>query len=377
MTEGFRIGPYVEGSWMTKHDGTYYLQYAAPGTVWKSYADGVYTSRSPTSGFTYAPYSPFSYKPGGFVGSAGHSGEFRDKQGNYWRVTTMDISVLQKFERRIGIFPSGFDADGVMRTNTYLGDYPQFLPGVVRSPLDSNRTSWMLLSGGMPATASSTADKHPTAHAFDEDIRTQWSAQTGNAAEWLSVDLGASSEIRAIQVNIGELDIKSLGRDTDTHQQYVVEGSVDGKRWHTLIDRSRSTRDAPHEYIELASPTKARYVRITASSATPASGKFGVRDLRVFGRSPLAAPPEVKAFNVKRNAADERTATLDWTRVPRAQGYVVRFGIARDKLYGNYQVGDVTTLTMNSLNKGVGYYFTIDAVGPGGVTKGTIVKPGT
>ncbi|MEO5816193.1 MAG: hypothetical protein ABIT20_13030 [Gemmatimonadaceae bacterium] len=77
---------------MTKHDGTYYLQYAAPGTVWKSYADGVYTSRSPTSGFTYAPYSPFSYEPGGFAGSAGHSGAFRDKAGNLWRVTTMDVS---------------------------------------------------------------------------------------------------------------------------------------------------------------------------------------------------------------------------------------------------------------------------------------------
>ncbi|MDB4888818.1 MAG: coagulation factor 5/8 type domain protein [Gemmatimonadetes bacterium] len=377
MTEGFRIGPFVEGSWMTKHNGTYYLQYAAPGTVWKSYADGVYTSRSPTSGFTYAPYSPFSYKPGGFVGSAGHSGEFRDKQGNYWRVTTMDISVLQKFERRIGIFPSGFDADGVMRTNTYLGDYPQFLPGVARSPLDSNRTSWMLLSGGRTATASSTADKHPTAHAFDEDIRTQWGATTGNAGEWLSVDLGASSEIRALQVNFAEQDMKSFGRDTDTHQQYVVEGSNDGKRWSMLVDRSHSTRDAPHEYIELASPAKARYVRITASSATPAGGKFGMRDLRVFGRSPEAAPPEVKEFSVNRNAADERTVTLNWSRVPRAQGYVVRFGIARDKLYGNYQVGDVTTLTMNSMNKGVGYYFTIDAIGAGGVTKGTIVKPGT
>jgi len=374
MTEGFRIGPFVEGSWMTKHNGTYYLQYAAPGTVWKSYADGVYTSRSPTSGFTYAPYSPFSYKPGGFAGSAGHSGEFRDKQGNYWRVTTMDISVLQKFERRVGIFPSGFDKDGVMRVNTYLGDYPQFLPGIARSPLDSNRTSWMLLSGGMPATASSQADKHPAADAFDEDIRTQWSAQTGNAGEWLRVDLGASSEIRALQVNFGELDVKSFGRATDTHQQYVVEGSADAKSWHILMDRSRSTRDAPHEYIELPSPTKARYLRITSSSATPAGGKFGVRDLRVFGRSPTAAPAEVKEFTVARNAADERTVTLTWTRVPRAQGYVVRFGVARDKLYGNFQVGDVATLTMNSLNKGVPYFFTIDAIGAGGVTKGTIVR---
>jgi hypothetical protein len=335
----------------------------------------VYTYKSPTSGFTYAPYSPFSYKPGGFAGSAGHSGEFRDKQGNYWRVTTMDISVLHKFERRLGIFPAGFDTDGVIRTNTYLGDYPQFLPGIARSPLDSNRTNWMLLSSGMPATASSQADKHNAELAFDEDIRTQWSANTGNAGEWLRVDLGISSEIRAIQVNFGELDMKSFGRETDTHQQYVVEGSVDEKRWHTLIERSRNMRDAPHEYIELNSPAKARYVRIKASSATPAGGKFGVRDLRVFGRSPTASPPEVKQFAVSRNAADERTVTLSWTRVPRATGYVVRFGLSPDKLYGNFQVGDVSTLTMNSLNKGVRYFFTVDALGAGGVTKGTIVTP--
>ena len=27
----FQEGPWLEGSWMTKHRGTYYLQYAAPG----------------------------------------------------------------------------------------------------------------------------------------------------------------------------------------------------------------------------------------------------------------------------------------------------------------------------------------------------------
>ena len=44
---GFQEGPWLEGSWMTKHAGTYYLQYAAPGTEFRGYADGVYTSASP------------------------------------------------------------------------------------------------------------------------------------------------------------------------------------------------------------------------------------------------------------------------------------------------------------------------------------------
>ena len=38
---------WIEGPWMTKHNGTYYLQYAAPGTDWITYGVGVYTSDKP------------------------------------------------------------------------------------------------------------------------------------------------------------------------------------------------------------------------------------------------------------------------------------------------------------------------------------------
>jgi hypothetical protein len=374
MAEGWRIGPYVEGSWMTKHNGTYYLQYSAPGTVWKSYADGVYTSKSPTSGFGYAPYSPFSYKPGGFVGSAGHAGTFRDKAGNYWRVVTMVISVTHKFERRLGIFPAGFDADGVMRTDTYLGDYPQYFSGVTRAPLDSNRTPWMLLSGGARATASSTLDGRPVANAFDEDIQTLWSARTGDSGEWLQADLGAVSEIRALQVNFGEQASTARSRATTESSRYVVESSIDGSHWSMLVDRSRSTRDAPHAYVELEAPASARYVRITNVQAA-AGGTFSVRDLRVFGTSPNPLPGEVQSLDVRRHE-DARGVTLTWNRAPNARGYVVRFGLSPEKLYSNYQVGSDTTLTMNSLNKGVTYYFTVDALNEGGVRRGKLIKGG-
>jgi xylan 1,4-beta-xylosidase len=374
MTEGFRIGPYVEGSWMTKHDGMYYLQYAAPGTVWKSYADGVYTSRSPMSGFTYAPYSPFSYKPGGFVGSAGHSGTFQDKAGNYWRVVTMDISVAQKFERRIGLFPAGFDAEGVMRMNSYLGDYPQYLPGASSSPLDGNSTGWMLLSRGKPASASSSLAGHPPALAFDEDIRTQWSALTGDAGEWLAVDLEHPVAIHAMQLDFGEQDTRVTDRAGTGAQQYLVESSDDGTHWTTLLDRRGTTRDAPHAYEQLDEPVTARWVRVT-NVRTAAGGKFSLRDLRVFGTSELPAPARVDSFVVRRNGNDDRSATITWRRSPRAQGYVVRFGVSAGKLYANHQVGNVDSLTMNNLNAGVPYWFTVDAFGEGGVTRGTIVLP--
>ncbi len=59
--------PYIEGAFMTKHNGTYYLQYACPGTQYNTYADGVYTSKSPLGPFTLQASNPFSSKPGGFI----------------------------------------------------------------------------------------------------------------------------------------------------------------------------------------------------------------------------------------------------------------------------------------------------------------------
>ncbi|MBV9880716.1 MAG: family 43 glycosylhydrolase, partial [Gemmatirosa sp.] len=332
MTEGFRIAPYVEGAWVTKHAGIYYLQYAAPGTVWKTYADGVYTSTSPMGPFAYAPYSPFSYRPGGFLGGAGHSGMFEDSLGNAWRVTTAIVSVVHKFERRLAIYPASFDADGVLRTDTDLGDYPQYLPDVRRHALGTNRVGWMLLSGGRPATASSTLDGHPASLAVDEDVRTTWSARTGDAGEWLAVDLGGRRRIDAVQVNFGDEGARSLGRDSSLYQRWVVETSDDGRAWHTLIDRRRATRDAPHAYVQLDAPVRARHVRLTNAHAA-AGGTFSVRDLRVFGSAEGAPPAAVQGIIARRDSIDARDATVRWRRVPNATGYIVRYGTAPDRLY--------------------------------------------
>ena len=43
-TEGH---PFIEGAWMDKHDGRYYLQYAFAGTEYNTYGDGVYVGESP------------------------------------------------------------------------------------------------------------------------------------------------------------------------------------------------------------------------------------------------------------------------------------------------------------------------------------------
>ena len=160
-----------------------------------------------------------------------------------WRKETK-----HKFERRLGIFPAGFDADGEFITNTYLGDYPQFIPATKSNALKNNLAGWNLLSFNKKAQASSTLENAPVENAFDEDIRTVWSAKTADKGEFLSVDLGANSKINAVQINFGEQDTTAKGRNPNIYQQYILETSSDGKTWKTLVDKSKNTKDVPQRF---------------------------------------------------------------------------------------------------------------------------------
>ena len=96
--------PYIEGAYVNKWRGKYYLQFAAPATQEPVYADGVYISDAPLGEYKYQKHNPFSYKPSGFINGAGHGSTIEDKYGNLWHASTMRISVNADFERRVGIF---------------------------------------------------------------------------------------------------------------------------------------------------------------------------------------------------------------------------------------------------------------------------------
>jgi hypothetical protein len=366
--------PWVEAPWMTKHAGKYYLQYSAPGTEFKTYADGVFVADRPLGPFSYAPYSPFSHKPTGFIGGAGHGNTFQALDGSYWRIVTMPLSVRDKFERRLGLFPVGFEPDGQMLCNTTLGDYPMYAPGVAADPAHENSPGWMLLSHGKPAEASSTLDGFPVANAFDENIRTWWSARTGGLGEWLCVDLGKPCRIEAVQVNLADQGSTATGH-TAVAYRYVVEVSDDGSHWREVIDRSAQVRDSPHDYTQLDTPIMGRYVRIT-NVHSPGGALFSLSGLRVFGNGPGDPPAAVTNVAVHRDPADPRHAEITWRPSPGADGYIVRYGIAPDRLFNNYQVYKAERLEIDSLNAGVDYYFTVDAFNDSGVAKGTEIRQG-
>ena len=219
--------------------------------------------------------------------------------------------MKNNFERRIGVWPAGFDKDGVMYCNTSYGDYPHYLPPAEASgkggPTPGAFTGWMLLNYKKPITVSSTlSSARPPNDAVDEDIKTYWSAATGDKGEWIQSDLGTLSTVNAIQINYADQDAAFLGKQTGIYHQYILYSSTDGKKWNVLVDKSNNHTDVPHDYIELRTPAKIRFIKLVNQHMP--SGKFAISGLRVFGHGEGPLPDTVKDLIVLRTEKDRRSA---------------------------------------------------------------------
>lgn len=365
------IEPFIEGAWMTKHNGKYYLEYGAPGTQFNVYADGYYTGDTPIGPYRYAPNNPYCYKPGGFINGAGHGSTVVGPGGQYWHFATMAISVNYQFERRLCMFPVFFDNEGLMYANTSFGDYPHFTPDQPNK--QGEFTGWMLLSYKKPVQASTQITDMPASHVNDEHVKTCWVAAQNDDKQWLTMDLLATCTINAIQINYFDYnETEFFGRQSNFYHRYRIEGSIDGNNWITLIDKSRSFQDTPNDYVELDVPAAARYVRFS-NIHTP-TRNLAICGFRIFGKGKGKAPAAVKNFNVTR-AADQRNASLTWDQQKNAQGYNVRWGIAPDKLYNSWLVYDKNQLDLRCLTTHQPYYFRIEAFNENGISAaGEVIK---
>lgn len=367
------IKPFIEGAWMTKHNGKYYLQYAAPGTQFNVYGDGVYVGKSPLGPFEYAAHNPFCYKPGGFATGAGHGSTVCGPGGIYWHFGTIHLSINYKFERRLCMFPTFFDEDGVMYSDTYFGDYPHYSPDQVsRQTTSGGFRGWMLLSYGKPVKASSQLESYPVENVTDENLKTFWVAGKNDDKQWVEIDLEEVSDVYALQLNFFDYEETGFwGRMPNLRQRYLVEASVDGARWRVLVDYRNSFRDAPHNYIELDQPIEARYIRYRHHYVPGKNLAMG--DIRVFGLGRGKKPATVKGFTVVREA-DERNARISWKAVKGAQGYNVLWGVALDKLYSSWMVYGDNSLDLRALTVGQKYYFAIEAFNENGISQRVFLR---
>ena len=377
----FTNRPYIEVAWMDKYNGRYYLQYAAPGTQYNTYSDGVYVGESPLGPFTLAENSPYSYKPGGFMPGAGHGSTMRDKQGNLWHTATMRISVNHDFERRVGIWPAGLDPDGELFCNQRYGDWPMPVSGGRDDPWRD--PPWMLLSVHKAVTASSSIYGHEPELAAEENVQTWWKAETNSRDEWLCVDLGKALSIHAIQVNFADdsLDLPCPGEirpgsqaryieETDHVTQWKLEGSLNGADWFVIEDKSDAVTDLSHDLIVRESGFEARFVRLS-NIALPYGQAPCVSGLRIFGleSDKKPAPPQ---FHAVREGDLDLEVTIHGQHD--ALGWNILFGSSPEKLYHSFMTFKPGTQRIGALVSGRDCYVRVDAFNGSGITKGNYIK---
>jgi hypothetical protein len=370
---------YMEGAWMTKHGGRYYLQYGAPGTEFNVYANGVYTSDKPLGPFTYAPYNPVAYRPGGFAEGAGHGSTFQDNAGNWWNTGTSWIGYNWGMERRIVLHPAKFYADGQMAVSTRFGDFPHYAPKSRFEDPDSLFTGWMLMSYRKPVTASSTRRGFGTAALTDEDPRSFWAAATNRPGETLTLDLGHIDMVRAVQVNFADFESGRFADAPDIYTEFALQASADGHHWQEIARTEPPRRDRSNAYFELPQPVQARFVRYVHGHVGAAN--LAISDIRVFGNAE-GPPPVTPTQVVARRHSDQRDATIQWTAVPGAVGYNIRFGIRPDRLTLTHQLwadelGNAPMLSkeLRSLNVGVPYWVAVETFNESGVSRLSRVVP--
>lgn len=374
--------PFIEGAFMNKHGGLYYLQYAAPGTQYNTYSDGVYVGEGPLGPFKYQRHNPFSSKPGGFIHGAGHGSTFQDKAGNWWHTSTMRISCYDDFERRLGLFPCGFDEDGTLYCNQNFADYPFALPEGLAQPPKSTQPEWMLLSYNKNVSASSSLSGHEPQLAVDENIRTWWAAENKGAEEWFEIDLGEAKSVHAIQLNLADegleypqIEENKMNNETMAkryiavkpgYTKYILEGSENGSDWHVL--HHAASTDYAHDFILLENTMPLRYVRVSGMEM-PYEGLPAISGLRIFGKGGGSVPKMVSKVNAAR--MPDGAIALEWDAVAEADGYNIRYGLQENKLYSSWQVFGTNKLDLTMINGNMPYYIAIDSFNENGVTEGT------
>ncbi len=368
--------PYIEGAWMNKHGGRYYLQYACPGTEFNTYCDAVYVSNSPLGPFRLAENNPYSYHPGGFMPGAGHGSTVCDAESRLWHVSSMRISVHHIFERRVGLWRAGYDEDGELFCSQRFGDWP------MRTETEDPWADpeWFLLSYRKPVTASSFTEGHAPDLAADENAQTWWQAAGTGPEEWLCLDLEKIQDVRVIQVNFADdvTDVPAPGEyrsgewdryidDAPMHTRWRLEGSADGENYFVIEDKSAAETDLSHDLIVREEGLSLRYLRL-GRMEVPYGVKPCISGLRVFGYGEGTVPGEV-SFTAKRTGELDAEIRM---HADGAVGYTVLWGPDREKLY-HCDMSFEENVKIGAFVSGRHYAVRVDAFNESGITKGSYI----
>ena len=280
---------WIEGPWVIKRNGIYYLEYSASGTQWRSYAEGYYTATSPLGPYTYAPNNPLLRKTEGLVTGTAHGSIVKLKDKDEWYQFYTIVLSNPPGGRRIGMDKVTFDDDGLMYCT--VTESPQPAPGRaagarVSIPVSINK----MVGGDTQSTFSSAKDGYPAAYAVDNYSGTVWMPADDDKTPSFILDLGPATPydqvqhftIDAMRVMFSGPARRGFGSPAVIPvYKYKLEVSSDGKKFVTVLDKTKNTVAKDVVYDEFAA-INCRFVRFTVTD-WPKEAPLGVIDFTVFG----------------------------------------------------------------------------------------------
>lgn len=265
---------WMEGAWMLKHDGKYYLTYSAGGTQYPTYAMGAYVSDSPLGPFVAQKRNPIFRSPTGLITGTAHGCIVHGPRGRLWTFYTIFAGVVHGFERRVGLDVVEIDANGELHVPVPTSE-PQPLPG------DASNHTWLPLNQLEPTFGSTNAPGTTGRFAVDNHLTTTWLPATDDATPSLTSDFSARATIHAARVIWRDVGLDTIAGVRPGPFRYRIEAETAPGVWTTLIDRSHSDEDFLIDYRECV-PTSAIRARLVIV-AHPAGIQPAVAEFTVFG----------------------------------------------------------------------------------------------
>ena len=234
-------------------------------------------------------------------------------------------------------------------------------------------------------TASSYTDGKNPELAANENVQNWWQAASTGRDEWLMMDLGKAMDVRAVQINFADDDIripvpgKIRGttqaryiEEAETVTQYLLEGSVDGEDFFVLEDKTQADTDLSHDFLVYENGIELRYIRIS-NMKVPYDQNPCISGMRVFGKG-VGDLPEQAGYEVVRSSGiDMEVMIKPWEKdmSDGTTGYNILWGLKPDKLYHSYLTYD-SRKRIGALVKGESYYVRVDSFNENGITEGQI-----
>lgn len=273
---------FIEGAWMVKVNGTYYLTYSCAGTEFSTYAMGCYKSQSPLDGFVCQKNNPICRDTHGLIRGVGHGSIVKGPSDTLWVFYTIAMTYAGDLERRIGFDPAGIDENGDLYTIA-ASETPQWAPGMMVHPEKGNSTDLDCISSRKGIRASSYKEGRDPIYAVDESMLTWWQPEDQDNEKILEIALRGRYNISAFRILWREWGLDPRNGVNAGPFQYIVETSTDCETWIPVCDMSKNNMDFVVDY-QVIETVMAKFIRIRIIGA-PEGIHPGIIDFSIFGKS--------------------------------------------------------------------------------------------